>query len=223
MIMDKKLLTVYYDANVGLIHSVARKGYARVQKLGASYDYEDMFQELAVIFVKAYAKFDEGKGVKFSTYFTNAAFNRVNSIAQEIFEERCKYGVISVEEMSHNAGDEDMDVYSVLESGRQASPELMIGITTYLEKALVKLSPLAVKMAQWLISPPDFLIAEMKAHEAHIKYAREQGEERRFKNGDIGSVVKMMGILNIAPKASIASARKEVTKMMAELHQEIAA
>jgi len=87
----------FYKANVGLVHTVSRKGYTRLVKARVTIDYEDVFQEMSMVFLKACDGFDESRGFKFSTYFFMAAYNRLNNWAQALIDDRMRY--TSVDEM----------------------------------------------------------------------------------------------------------------------------
>ncbi len=215
--MDQNTIDGYYAANIGLVDCVARKGYARIQKIGGSYDYEDLFQDLSITFINAYKKFDESKGNQFSTYFITAAHNRINTLADKIFEERSRFGVRSFEEMSIDG----CDVYEILDVNGSVAPEVMIDAYSYLTKAIAKLSPVAATMAQWMLEPPDFVLREVKAAMDHVQYARDSGQEKRFKNPDTALIAKLMQLLEVAPKITIAEARKEVQRFMDGLRAEI--
>jgi RNA polymerase sigma factor (sigma-70 family) len=62
-----------YQANIGLVHFHAKRGFARAQQAGVPLTYEDMFQEASLAFVLSQRGFDPEAGVKFSAYFTRAA------------------------------------------------------------------------------------------------------------------------------------------------------
>lgn len=77
----------FYADNVGLVQSLANKYYGRMTALGATMTFDDVMQELSLVFVKSYELFDADK-CKFSTYFTRAAQNRINHIAEKLEYER---------------------------------------------------------------------------------------------------------------------------------------
>lgn len=213
-------LNGYYAANIGLVHSVTRKGYARIQQISGSYCYEDLFQDLSITFINSYKGFDESKGNKFSTYFVRAAYNRINTLANEIFEERCKFGVRSFEEMSEDI--DSGDVYEILNVSGSVAPEVTMDVAAYLTKAAEKLSPVAATMVNWMIDPPDFVLSEIKASMAYAQHARDTGQEKRFKDsGDTILIAKLMQLIDFAPKISISEARKEVQSFMDGLRAEI--
>jgi RNA polymerase sigma factor (sigma-70 family) len=62
-----------YEANLGLVHFHAKRGFAWAQAAGVSLTYEDMFQEASLAFVNAARGFNPDAGVQFSAYFSRAA------------------------------------------------------------------------------------------------------------------------------------------------------
>lgn len=68
----------YYVENVGLVHNVASRMYPRVVAVAPSWQYDDLFQELTIIFFRACVGFDPTKGVKFSSYFTQSCYWEIN-------------------------------------------------------------------------------------------------------------------------------------------------
>jgi DNA-directed RNA polymerase specialized sigma24 family protein len=77
----------FYADNLGLIHTVARKGYNRMYAIGAGIDYEDLVQELSVTFIRAFNGMKDDRA-KFATYFTRSALNRINALAEDFEVER---------------------------------------------------------------------------------------------------------------------------------------
>lgn len=68
--------TISFEENIGLVHFQAKRGYAWAQGAGLALDYDDIFQEASVAFLLAAEGFDPERGIKFSAYYTTAAFSR---------------------------------------------------------------------------------------------------------------------------------------------------
>lgn len=62
-----------FEANIGLVHFHAKRGFARAQQAGVPLTYEDIFQEASLAFVLSTRGFNPDMGVKFSAYYTRAA------------------------------------------------------------------------------------------------------------------------------------------------------
>ena len=167
----------YYQANVGLVHTVARKGHARLLAAGVGLDYDDVFQELSIVFLKAYEKFDADRGFKFSTYFWMSAYNKLNSWAQDMIDERIKHGVVSVQELSTRAG-EEVDLEEVLMAD-PATPEAHYRVTEFVEHIAKSLSPLAALILTWTVEPPAEMLTEIRKAEAYAHYGRKRGFNSR--------------------------------------------
>lgn len=208
--MDRQNLSAYYAANVGLVHDVAQKGYARLVAIGAPLDYEDLFQELTEIFIKSYDKFDESRGCKFSTYYVFSAFNQVNKMAKKFEVERCELGTRSIEEMDDRASEDGLSVLEKIDSGF-ATPEQYVEAMQMARSVVSGLSPMASTIAGMLIDPPAFMEREVEAAIAHSGYARSKNVARRARQQlDIGLVCSVIEKATNAPHSMVTKARREL-------------
>jgi RNA polymerase sigma factor (sigma-70 family) len=166
----------YYKANMGLVHNVARRGFKRLAAARVTIDYEDVFQEMSMVFLKAFEGFDESKGFKFSTYYFMCAHNRLNGWGQALIEERLKHGVVSIEELGHSA-DADVDMGEVLTefADAGADPESHYRVTELLEHIAKSLSPLAALILTWSVSPPQEVMTEVRKAHTYAEYGRSKG------------------------------------------------
>jgi len=163
----------FYKENVNLIHAVSRKGYARLQAAGVAMDYEDVFQEMSVVFLKAYERFDESLGFRFATFFYKAAYNRLNVWAQEMIEERLVHGTVSIEEMN-TSEDEEFNLQDVLMVDHE-TPEDHCRIRQFIRFIESSLSPLARLIVNWMVAPPEELMEEIRKAEANAEFGRSLG------------------------------------------------
>ena len=168
----------FYQENVGLVHSLARKGHARLMSAGVALDYEDVFQEMSVTFLKAYKMFDASKGFRFSTYFYMAGLNRLNVWAQKMIEERLKHGVVSIQELNASGEEEEFNLDEVLMPD-EATPEAHCRVSEFLTHLHNTLSPLANLILAWVVTPPPEIITEVRKAEAYAHYGRKQGHNVR--------------------------------------------
>lgn len=171
----------YYKANMGLVHVVSRKGFSRMAAAKVVIDYEDVFQEMSIVFLKAFEGFDESRGFKFSTYFFMCAYNRLNRWAQDLIEERLKHGVVSIEELGHNLDGDDIDMGSMMQdmSDPSADPESSYRVRELLEHMATKLSPLAALILEWSIAPPKEVMVEVRKAHQYAEYGRSKGHNSR--------------------------------------------
>jgi RNA polymerase sigma factor (sigma-70 family) len=172
----------YYKANLGLVHSVSRKGFSRLATAKVVIDYEDVFQEMSIVFLKAFEKFDESKGFKFSTYYFMCAYNRLNRWAQDLIEERLKHGVVSIEELGQMTGEgDDFDMSAAMTDYADPStdPESSYRVKELLDHMLKTLSPLAGLILEWSIAPPDEVMTEVRKAQDYAAYGRSQGHNTR--------------------------------------------
>lgn len=171
----------FYKANMGLVHAVSRKGFSRLATAKVVIDYEDVFQEMSIVFLKAFEGFDESKGFKFSTYYFMCAYNRLNYWAQRLIEERLKHGVVSIEELSKGSDGDDMDLGNVMQDYADPStdPESSYRVTELLQYMLKNVSPLAGLILEWSIMPPQEVMTEVRKAHQYAEYGRSRGHNAR--------------------------------------------
>ena len=197
----------YYKANVGLVHSVSRKGYARLVAAKVGIDYEDVFQEMSVVFLKAYEHFDVSLGFQFSTFYFRSAYNRLNKWAGDMINERLKQGVMSVEELN---GDDENSMEEVLYEDSE-TPEGVLCAKQMLETIDRRMSPLAKLILEWTLEPPPELADLYR--KAHIKaeYGRSMGLDAKcFVQMSPRYVGRFISMVSDVSQARVRRALKEI-------------
>ena len=209
--MERKNLDRYYAENSGLIHTVARKGYGRLMQIGAAVEYEDIFQDLVEVFIKAYDRFDESFGVQFSTYFMRSAFNELNKKAKTFEAERLELGMRSIEELSAHAEEEGGVSIEEKIASDAATPEQTLIARSAIDKWFDELSPVAAMIAGLTLDPPDFIEREFYGAMSHAEMSREMGVERRARGSlNVGFVCSVLEKTTNMPPRILNAARKEV-------------
>jgi hypothetical protein len=209
--VDRSNFDRFYADNTGLIHTVARKGFRRLQAIGASIEYEDVVQELTEVFIKSFDHFDEASGNRFSSYFVPAAYRKVNSIAEDYEKERIELKIHSFEEMNARLNDGN-HIEETICSGI-SSVEDQIDAGRLAVRILGGLSPLASMIAQMAIDPPEFMEHEFSAAQAHAEYARGVGVELRARGSlNLSFVCSALEKADVLPASVIRSAKREVIK-----------
>lgn len=199
----------FYGKHVKLVHAVARKGYGRLASMGASVSYEDLVQELSIVFMKAYDGHDSEKGM-FSSYFYQAGYRHINRMADAMESE---LNTRSEEEVTEylSGGDEGDTCYSTIACERM-TPDEEFAFNSLVDRLAGKLSPLALKILELVVCPPEFLEAELSAKMAHAEMSRNMGEERRVApatNAKLAcDILKLTGVSH----ESLRLARKELEK-----------
>lgn len=207
--MQRSELNNYYAENVGLIHMVAKKGWGRLQAIGASYPYDDLFQEMSVVFIKAFDGFDDNCGNKFSTYFMSSAYHKINKIVADIAIERIDMKTRSVQEMS--SWSEDGLDEAELVPCTAPTPAERCELTDSFKVMMGGLSPLALKIVTLAIDPPDFIEYEFAAAGTHAKLARDSGVERRFTTAlNVNFICSMLEKLSLVTPTALRKAKQEI-------------
>lgn len=179
--MDRADLPKFYQKNVGLIRTAARRVTARALAIGSgTLDYEEMEQELTEVFIRAFDGYDPSK-YRFSTYFMRAAFNHANRIIKKQEIERVANGTQSVEEMGERL-DSDDGLSMTVEDVTSIRPEEAAQMQSLMRSWTAQLSELAQAMLSMSLEPPEWLVEEFRAQAGHIEYARELGAVRRSRS-----------------------------------------
>ncbi len=163
-----------YANNIGLIHTVARKGYGRLMAIGAGVEYEDVFQEMSIVFIKSAESFDASKGL-LSSYFIRVAYFRINKIVEKFELERVEAGVRSTQELSEMAQGEEDDFVSDFLVDHSQNPELSAEVSLKVENLMSRLSPLSKTILEWTVMPPSVIQREIACKNEHAKFARSLG------------------------------------------------
>ena len=208
--MDRATFPQFYADNVGLIHKVASNGFRRLQAMGASLEYQDLFQDLTVVFIHSFDAFDPALGNKFSTYYVPAAYNRVNRLAEKVRVERIEGGTVSIEEMSDHS--EDQLPFEERIASNAATPEQHAEISSMARDMARHLSPLAQQILDLAIDPPEFMEHEFVAQQAHAEFARSLGKARRNRQQELGLgfVCSVLQKTTALPATAIQKARQEI-------------
>lgn len=97
---NPRLYSTKFEDHHGLIHKFARGGYSRLIGAGVSIDYEDVFQEMCISYVKAVEKYDPDTGIGFSAYMGRTVINNFNKYAERELRTHFGLGIMSVEDMA---------------------------------------------------------------------------------------------------------------------------
>lgn len=157
-----------------LTHALTRKlcGWVAARdRSGATPSYEDIFQDLAMVWVQCRDRFDPTRGVMFSTYFTRAALNQWQRLAKQINQSR--HTVSMDEPMLQSA---DYTLAEAVGDPDQLSPEDVLAQKEWVEQ-LMQANPLLARLVELSASPPEDLRDELAALEAQREWALSQGIE----------------------------------------------
>lgn len=206
-----------YAGNLGFVHTIARKCYGRLQRMGAALDYDDVFGDVRIAFLEAHQKFDPAKGFEFNTYFARSAYNRLNRVAETVEEERITNGVRSFEELTT-----DDDMHAIERIACEAvTPEEWSEqreAAEAMEQVVAGLSPIAGLIVEWIVRPPKLLLEEIAKHQAHAKHIRDLGQHTASHAGvNVSFIGKVLQLAMPDRRKEVATAMKEVRNLMESL------
>lgn len=94
MLQANRAYSTDFAAHRDLICKLARKGWGRLQAAGVVIDYDDVFQEMSLIYCKAAERYDATKGFTFTAYLGQAIWHDFNKVAQRLTNDQCGLGLV---------------------------------------------------------------------------------------------------------------------------------
>lgn len=98
-----------YEDHKGLLHSFARKMYARLRSANVATTYEDVYGELCVAYSAALKDYDPNRGIAFTTFFGTCCFHRFNKHADKVIGEQVGLKLVRIEDMQKRSAPEPGD------------------------------------------------------------------------------------------------------------------
>lgn len=177
-----------FEAHSALIHKLARKGYGRLLGAGVSIEYEDVYQEMCLIYSKTvhiddegHMKYDPTRGISFSAYLGRAIWNDFNKFAERQIAEVTELGLRSVEELAEQCEDDFANPYSAIDSGDPSPEECFEAIQEFLHgiSELHRTDRVAHFLVAKLIDPSDDLVDALNRERQEAERVRASGENKR--------------------------------------------
>lgn len=198
----------FRQKNIGLLRKVARKVHARLHAMGAAVEYDDVEQEATIVMMRAFEGYDPSTGFAFSTYFTKAAFYDLNKFVRDHEKDVQVLGVFSMD--AAVGEDEDGAGMEGYIDGGHGSPEQLMEAQQLLREIEERLSPLAYKMLELMIDPP-----ELVSQEWETTRKMQQHSQTEMTVGFVGNYLRrVMGV----SAADIRFASAEIGNLKRSLH-----
>lgn len=160
-----------------LLHQMARKGLNRLQAAGImGADYDCVFGEMEVGYVKALNGFKPELGRKFTTFCVTVCWNEFNKYCERLEREHHAIGHVSLEEIGQSAsGDGGFDPMELIADDVTESVEDAIERRQEAAITAKNLSRHAKFLLFHLAKPSKELNAAFEAHCENITQEREAG------------------------------------------------
>lgn len=177
--VERKFSTRFED-HEGLLHVFTKGGFARFGDFDPAVDYEDLYQEACLGFVRAQKSYDPEKGVGFSAYMGRVVVNGLYQTGKRIARQAVEVPVTSLEEMVECLEDGDSDDIACLGvedihafEENQAARERMNAfdpVADKKERAIIR----------DMISPSEALKKAHAAARAHYEHGVSMGERGSY-------------------------------------------
>lgn len=134
------------------------KSYRRYQSAGRNLDFDDIYQEAALAFVRATRTYKPELGYKFITYCGAAIVSALATYKKRL-DKQLIGSTVSLDTLIGP----DEDGYELI-AGHDSSPLDSLVLQADLEETLHGLGPLGAQMIEWMVSPPPEVEAELEAY-----------------------------------------------------------
>lgn len=129
MFVESRAYSTEFSAHKALICRMAQKGWGRLQNAGVVMDYDDVFQEMSLIYCKAAAGYDPSKGFTFTAYLGRAIWMDFNKFAEKLINDQCGLGLVRIESI----GNDEMDFYDLLPDSAPTPEEACISSRAFID------------------------------------------------------------------------------------------
>lgn len=184
-------MTLRFEDYDRLCHKIAHKETNRLNAQGVRAEYEDVYQDVCLTWIKAAEKFEPDRGFRFSTYLTTAAQNNLRR--------SWKNRVVEPKSVSfdHPASEHGRTLAETLPDD-QDTADIGVEQRQLAEEKLSMLSPLTRRIVEIIYDPPEIIRQEVRAFKARQRHAVELGITKFVQGGDL-SVQFMMDLLRVPP------------------------
>lgn len=158
-----------YEEHMGLVHTFARKGWGRMIAAHVNVQYEDVYQEMSIAFLKATKAYDPEKGYSFTAYAGRAIWNEFNRYAKKHIAERMELGLTSMGDLNRNDGEDSSLSIDEFVASPERGPEDNLMRKQEILENLRALSPTAKFLVAQMISPSKELEEAFAAHQRAVR------------------------------------------------------
>lgn len=148
------------------------KSYRRAKSSGLAVDFDDIFQEASMAYVRAAQKFNPNLGFKFITYCGAAVMSALAQHKRQL-DKQLVGKTVSLDSM---LGD-DEDAYDIFPN-HAADPMQELVFDGEFQLAMSKLGPIGELVIEWLINPPPEVEAELGAYKWKLCEMQRRGMRR---------------------------------------------
>jgi RNA polymerase sigma factor (sigma-70 family) len=194
-----------FEGNYKLLHKLCHSYVKKAKMAGLVLDYDDLYQEACLTWVKAQKSFDPSKNFRFTTYMGVAVAHRLAGSLHKAFEDRR----VLVKQVRNSEDDPSQESWleSVsLDVGAELSPEDKIEQEEFRQVFYDRLSPEARMVLSIIEDTPKEIQDELVAMQEKSKYGRSLGVNSKaptdvsfsFVARHVMPVYKHMSVLKIS-------------------------
>ncbi len=163
-----------FEGNYKLLHKLCHSYAKKAKMAGLTLDYDDLYQEACLTWLRARKAFDPSKNFRFTTYMGVAVAHRLGSSLNRAFEDRR----ILVKQIGLDEDSESQESWLdsiASEVGAELSPDEEIEREELREAVYLNLSPAARMVLSLMDETPKEVIEELVATQEKSKLGRSLG------------------------------------------------
>ena len=187
-----------FEDHKGLLHMKARKTYGILLNNGVSVEYDDIFQEATMSYLRAKEGYDPSLGFSFSAYMGRSVDTNLTRWAGKMLDEKAKLGLASLDE-------EDDEGHALVErvGGEEESVEDAMIRAESMAEAAGRLSPQGRKLLARLIrscTAPTKQCDERTAFRIVYDALDDMGVNRNGRSKLLDEIYEAFGVSRDRPK-----------------------
>lgn len=156
-----------------LCHWITRKLVAGQHQSMRRMSYEDVFQEIALLWCKCRDNYDPSLGVKFSTYFSRSALLQWRNLRRGLLGRNAEL-TDSLHEVIGNDGEGPTERMDLMPDYEATNPELA-AMRAEAVRLECDANPLLAKLTELAVKPPPDIHRHLKALQAQHAWAKQLG------------------------------------------------
>lgn len=151
-----------YAQNERLMHQLAFKAHQRMTAAGhGGMEYEDMFQEVAIIYCKCVEGFDPSSGFRFSTYFVTSFWRDFAKKMETLYKKK-PVEAVSLSGMMEDEDDDALETVGIDTEGY--APDDYLWQKQAIAHASKRLDGLSRKVLESMVAPSVELMSAVAEH-----------------------------------------------------------
>lgn len=205
-----------FEMCVGLIHKVCKQVHVRVEFANLSFEYDDLYQEACLVWIKARERFNPELGNRFSTYLVRSLYNELNRKLKKQDDNVDEHAFSYCQKPTHG-GVIGLTLESVLQGSHVSVEDEEVAYES-MNTFEADLSVFARLTLKHFVTPSKELVSEFNMLKEKVELSKQHGYARRLRPEiDLSFVSSFISRILGKSEKHARSVRKEI-ESKAEFH-----